>query len=231
MTLHPQLRGLHDGPKILFVRSRLESLYWGLLRPYLPWLKNWILIYEAHDLGSATNGQRDERFEKKISQTRRALSGFDLVISVTRSLSEEIGSLTQGAVQPHVLPLGSGLQRLGEPPKSVLAQGSPHTVLGYTGTVDQLRGVDQIINALRFLPDSVHLRIVGRILPDRHSTGMPNWLLSRLEDPAIRRRVSFCSAVPYAEVAQALDRCDIMIQPSGLLENSYLWTISETGKI
>ena len=88
-------------------------------------------------------------------------------------------------------------------------------MLGYIGTVDRKRGVDQLIAALRYLPEWVNMRVVGRIKANGDAI-CPPWLSELLDDPAIAKKIAFYPPVPYAEVAALIDDCDIVLQPAGL---------------
>lgn len=211
LGLHPSWRLASQQRKVVFVRSRLELLYWGLLKPYLWWLRDWVFIYEAHDLVLDITGDN----EKRRVRTRNALANFDLVICVTRALAEDISVLTEGTAKPVVLSNATGTPRLPYPPKRRLKREPDGIVLGYVGTVDRKRGVDQMIAALRFLPDWVSMRVVGRIKANGEATNPP-WLSELLDDPAIAKKIEFYPPVPYAEVAALIDDCDIALQPAGL---------------
>mgnify|MGYP000998876514 FL=1 len=74
LGLHPAWR-LSGGTKMLFVRSRLEILYWGRMRPYLPWLRDWLFTCELHDLpGSGTESGENGRTAGRRARMARASS-------------------------------------------------------------------------------------------------------------------------------------------------------------
>jgi glycosyltransferase involved in cell wall biosynthesis len=217
LTLHPTWRRLCGQRRVLFVRSRLEFLYWGLLRPHVWWMRNWIFVYEAHDLQAKVEKENGKcGTDYRMTRTSRALAHYDLVICMTASLKRDIESLTSGRVQPVVLSLASGLPRLQHYPRAVWDGRAGRVILGYVGTVDRRHGIVQVLHALRFLPDRIHLRIVGRTPEDSDSRGAPAWLSEVRGDPRIATKVEFCPPVPYATVAEEIDRCDIMLLPAGL---------------
>ena len=92
-TLGRHIRGLAGKQQnVLFVRSRLEFLYWGLFRRYMPWLRRWLFIYEAHDAAGLSPsaafqehpGKAHEGPEERLRRrTLKALRSYDLVLCVT----------------------------------------------------------------------------------------------------------------------------------------------------
>jgi len=217
LGLHPVWRRASGQRKVLFVRSRLESLYWGLMRPYLWWLRDWVFVYEAHDLEVPLRDGEPVAYDygsSRTMRTARALQNYDLVLAVTKELAEDIQIFTQGGVEPRVVPLCTGLQRLQRPP--VVRFSPDRVVLGYIGTADRMRGVDHVLEALRFLPDRIHLRVVGRVRYSSDSGDTTAWLSELLSDPDIASRAELDPPVPYAEVAAQIDACDIVLQPAGL---------------
>src|SRR5690606_30018575 len=79
--------------------------------------------------------------------------------------------------------------------------------------VDLLRGTDDILKAMRFTPDNIRLKIVGRISDNNDSN--TDWLQDLLKDPSIANKVVIYPPVPYAKVVDEIDSCDILLQPSG----------------
>jgi glycosyltransferase involved in cell wall biosynthesis len=104
-------------------------------------------------------------------------------------------------------------------------------VVGYVGTIDQLRGVDILLDAVRFLPDGVRLRLVGRTREEKGCD--PDWLDRRLRDPRVRDRVTLEVTDSIPDVAAELDRCDIVVQPasSDLLDSRYVAPLKTFGYI
>ena len=204
LGFHPEWLFASEQRKVLFVRSRLEFFYWGLLKSYLWWLRDWILAYEAHDLQLDTSGDT----EKRRTRTQKAFASYDLVIAVTHSLAEDIQELTSGAVRCEVVPLCTGLERL---PNCVAIQfSSDRVLLGYIGTVDINHGVGDLFEALKMLPDRFRLRLVGRVRRDIRAQ-LEQWMM----DPAISGRAEILPRVHYSELAEQIDACDILLSPAG----------------
>lgn len=211
--------------KVLFVRSRLEQLYWGLLRPYILPLRDWVFVTEVHDdltwlFGFDDHGIDPDKpallakrqMSARYRRTKRALANFDLVFCPTSIAAEDIAALTEGAVQPVVLRHGSGLTRPDSLPQ--VWAGDDQIVLGYIGTIDQIRGVGQLVKALRFLPPRFSLRLVGRISGQAENARMPAWFEKLLTDNGVTERVNIIPRVPYREIASQIAQCDILLQPA-----------------
>lgn len=209
LGLHGAWRPEAGWRRVLFVRSRLESLYWGLLRPYLKWLRDWIFLYEAHDLQLDTTGDR----EKRRARTRKALASFDSVICTTDLLADDISKLTSGVANCVVVPMSTGLQRLTDPPVVTLSH-SP-ILLGYIGTIDQNHGINVIIEAFKMLPEGYSLRLVGPVRADNVS-----YLSRLLEDNEFASKFDLIPPVHYSDVASEIDICDIVLAPAGNTKHS-----------
>jgi glycosyltransferase involved in cell wall biosynthesis len=207
---HPKWRGSQR--KVLFTRSRLEAIYWGLMRRYWWWMRDWVLVFEAHDLEVPMQNGSYDRQTPKSKRTLRALKNYDVVLAITKGLAEDIADFSEGAVKPELVALSTGLPRLERAPEVKIA--AAQVTLGYIGTVDQMRGVDHVLLALKHLPEGIKLRIVGKVpgSPDQR----PAWLAELLNDSQIAPKVEIRAPVPYAQVAAEIDACDIMIQPAGL---------------
>jgi glycosyltransferase involved in cell wall biosynthesis len=214
--LHPTWHRVSRQQRVLFVRSRLELLYWGLLRTRLWWMRDWLFVYEAHDLYATLEAEPShDGVDGQIARMSRALANYDLVICMTASLKNDIEALTLGAVRPVVLSLASGIPRLHDGPRAIVNDSTKRAVLGYVGTVDRTHGVDQILRALYFLPDGIRLRIVGRLSEEGDARGAPAWLSDLISDPCIAKKVEFCPPVSYSQVAEEIDKCDLMLLPAG----------------
>ena len=221
LAVHPAWRRTSGRRRILFVRSRLESVFWGLMRSYLPWFRKWTFVYEAHDVaGLRTQAALEENpfdlrdgFEGRRRQRQlRAMKGFDLILCVTQALADDLKRWSNGTLQPYVIRHASGLPRLRQPP--VLRRIGDRVVLGYTGTIDQLRGVDILIKAMLHLPEGYVLRLVGRIQGQMADGRRPGWINELLSQPDIGEKVELVRPVPADRVADEIDRCHIMLQPS-----------------
>lgn len=198
--------------KIIFVRSRLEILYWGRLKPYLWWLRDWIFVCEIHGLDlPLINGHYDFTSSRAKSYVK-AFRNYDFLFTPMDGLAGAIREMIRGEVKPEVIPHGSGVERLAASP--VIKLRPKNVLVGYIGTIDLLRGLDCVLSALSFLPDRFQLRIVGRINKG-DMENKPAWLSELLDDPNIASKVDLCPPVPYKDVAANIDACDIVIQPAG----------------
>lgn len=211
LSLHPAWRGRRGQYKVVFVRSRLEILYWGLIRPYLPWMQNRLFVAEIHDLpGGANQSEQDpDRSEGTASAGRarrmlQALRRYDLIITVNQALADDLYWQSNGQIRAVAVPLCSGLMRLPDPPKVSLP--NHRVVLGYFGTVDLAHGIDVVIRALDYLPAHFTLRLTGRIRDDAKSC---------VEAACRTGRVECVEPVPYACMEKEIDACHIAIVPAG----------------
>lgn len=204
---HPAWRRRPGRQRIVFVRSRLEVLYWGLMRPYLRWLRDWLFVCEIHDLQGTLPTSTTDVGKVEARQTRRliqALRNFDLVLTVTAGLAEDLRLLTGDMVNPEVVPLCTGLPRLPAPPAAIY---SPDRILlGYVGTIDRAHGLEDVLRSLELLPPQCVLRITGAAKSD---------IRALLEEAAQSGKVEVCPPVPYADVAAEIDACDIALAPAG----------------
>jgi len=227
LRFQPQWAGFR-GKKILYVRAPKELIYWASLRERQKWLKDWIFIFEADDvLGLDPNQLHGtnpfELHDGPEGQQRqalfRALLNFDLIVCVTQALADDLRLWSNNALQPHVIRHASPLLRTSSPPR--IRSFDNKIVLGYIGTIDQYRGVNILLDAMRFLPQNYSLRLVGKF---RQEKGVdPDWLNKYMEDPQISSRVELIGVVPIHAVAAEIDRCDIVLQPASndLIDSRY----------
>lgn len=210
LTLNPVWwsSGRHN---ILYVRSRLEILFWGLLRPYLWWLRNWTFVCEVHDLPNSHATSPDhppEAGSSRVVRMTRALCNYDLLLAVTKSLADDIQTVTAGAAEVHVMPLCSGLPRLERAPQ--VSFSANRVILGYVGSIDSAHGIDDLLRALAALPNACQLRLIGHV-HDEAKAWIDNWL----SDPERARKIVLVPPVAYAQVQEQIDACDILLAPAG----------------
>lgn len=206
--LSPKWWSLPNRQNVLFVRSEAEIIYWGLMRPYLRFLRKWIFICEIHDIKlplylgeSAINSQVAKRMVK-------AMKNYDIVLAVSKELSDDIRMLTQGCLEPNVIPCATGLSRLTNPP--IVNLSSNCVTLGYIGTVDREHGIEDLFQVIKLLPENFVLRIVGRVRScDR------NWLNTLLGNPSLLKKIELRPPVNYSEITTEIDACDILLLPAG----------------
>ena len=218
LRFHPQWN-MYRGQKILFFRTPKELLYWGLQRESQKWLRDWTFVFEAHDvLGLDPNQFQNtnpfdlqDGIEGRRSQLLlQALLNLDLVVCVTQALADDLKAWSNNKVQPQVVRHASPLSRTSSPPQ--IRFFGKNITLGYIGTIDQYRGVNIILEAMRLLPKNYTLRIVGRMRKEKDVAS--DWLNKYLNDPLIRTRVELKNVVPIHKVAGEIDRCDIVLQPA-----------------
>ena len=106
LTIHLTQNNLNRN--IIFIRSRLEFLFWGLIRPLCFWMRNWIFIFESHDL--LVDIKSDNK--KRINRTKKAYKNFDLILSLTKSLADDIKNFVGEKIKIEILPSATGFKRL-----------------------------------------------------------------------------------------------------------------------
>jgi len=217
LKLNPVWRHSKGRQNVLFVRGNMDTIYWGLMRRYLRQLDDWVYVYEVHDMMIAEGGDRTDRSPLRPTRVLRALLNFDVMTTVSRGIAEDMAEFTSGKARPLVVPQATNMPRLSSYSPPCKDRGINRIVLGYVGTIDRMRGVDHVLQAMRYLPDRFHLQIVGRALREEDDGGAdPGWLTRLLDEPDIGRKVELVGSVPYSEVVTQIDMCDIVIQPAGL---------------
>lgn len=194
--------------KILYARDPKTLRYFGLLRDRQKWLQDWILVYESHDpLGHDPNEFDSDDPFRNDPDILRAAANFDLLLCNTQALAEDLRTWSGGLLKPQVVTLASPLARLERAPQISFGE---KISLGYIGTIDTFRGVDILIQSLRYLPENFSVRIVGRFRPEKGVD--PGWLGALLDDPFIRSRLDLVLTEHISDVAGEIDRCDILVQ-------------------
>jgi len=205
--------------KILYMRDPKLLRYFGLLREKASWLRKWILVYESHDpFGHDPNEFGDRNPFENDPDIVQAAENFDLILTNSEALAQDTESWTNGVIKPKVVTLASPLKQLEHPP--VIKFGD-EIVLGYIGTIDKLRGVDTLINSLRYLPENYRVSIVGRF---RQEAGVdPDWLKELAQDEQIKGRLDLVLTDHIDDVAGEIDRCDILVQTASydVLDSRY----------
>lgn len=194
--------------KVLYVRDPKLLRYFGLLREKAAWLRNWTMVYESHDpFGHDPNVFLDRNPFEDDQEIVRAAANFNLILTNSEALAQDTESWTAGAIKPKVVNLASPLERPDQPPRIEFEE---KIVLGYIGTIDKLRGVDILINSIRYLPENFRVRIVGRF---RQEAGIdPGWLHQMCEDEQIKDRLDLVLTDRIEDVAAEIDRCDVLVQ-------------------
>lgn len=215
--IHPAWRR-NGRQNILFVRRPVDLLFWGAARARFHWLRDWFFVFEAHDvLGLPPEAALEENpFDLKTGDAGRerqelfqALCNFDLIVTVTRSLAEDLEKWSHGKIKPVVIRHASPLPRVEDRPSINLKKDS--VVIGYMGTIDRYRGVDTLIRSVARLPEGYCLRLVGRIEQDENGRLAP-WFQELMNDPQIGPRIDIVNKVPVNQVAGQIDRCDVLVQ-------------------
>jgi glycosyltransferase involved in cell wall biosynthesis len=80
-------------------------------------------------------------------------------------------------------------------------------VLGYTGRLLGIKGVFLLIEMMRYLPENVHLLMIGTGPEEQH-------LRNAVADYRLEQRVHFIGKIPYTQLPQYMNCMDIAIVPS-----------------
>ncbi|MBN2549569.1 MAG: glycosyltransferase family 4 protein [Anaerolineales bacterium] len=226
LAMHPAWRQPKNCRKVLFNRGVNDYTYWGLVKPHLSWLREWLLVYEAHDIAGLDSLARLEQGESgnkeslgKCQHRLQVLRNYDLIVCVTQALADDLQRWSNGALQPQVVRHASSLPRLPHPPET--HPFGKTVVLGYIGTIDTYRGVDTLLKAMRLLPGTFHLRLVGAIPGYKEDGQYPDWLAVLMNDPEIRDKIELIPRVPLSQVTGEIDRCDILLQTA----SSHIYTL------
>ena len=216
------------GKKVLFLRTLREKIYWSFIKRRTRLLNGWTVLYEAHSLDPFTlsideaEGKRGIRrlaWPYRLAMLKRnevrRLSSFDKVVALTQAMADDMYKATDGGVRAEVVHDATLLK-----PKNAIAASSlekkEQIVIGYLGQIDQYRGVDVLMESLRYLDDRFVLRIVGDcgITSDRDAQKRP-WLVELLDNPLIGAKTEFRPRVPYGQIVCEMENCDIMILAAG----------------
>ncbi|MFC2064941.1 glycosyltransferase family 4 protein [Chloroflexota bacterium] len=222
---HPRWR-YFKGQKILFVRDPKALLFWGKIRKSFSEFNKWIFIFEGHstigldpvrfhNIDEIDENNRESQYRKEILD---ALMSFDLVICLTKALANDLMYLSNNRIKPTVIRHASNLPRI--PSFRKISFGTK-IVIGYFGQISQFKGVQNILEALTLLPARFNLRLVGKF---HQEDGVdPYWLKTYLENPLLISRVEVSDSIPIDEVANEIDKCDVLIQPasSNVLNSKY----------
>jgi glycosyltransferase involved in cell wall biosynthesis len=178
-------------------------------------MNDWILCYEAHDtLGldpafflPEHYNQKNRDYTEKEAKTLAAARNFDLMICNTQTLADDMRAWSCGLLNPQVITLASPLPRLEHAPDIHFGE---KITIGYIGTVDKYRGVDILLDSMKYLPNNIRLRIVGRF---RIEEGIdPDWLNQYTKDPKLVSRIEVNLVDQIHDVAAEIDKCDIVVQ-------------------
>jgi len=213
----PQWKG-YEGRKVLFVRDSKELLFWGFQKGQFNKFHDWTFVFEAHStIGLHPNPEAPPPVfvptsdkEKQYHQSvRQALLGFDIVLCVTQAMVDALSTWTDHAVKPVLVRHASPLQRLASQPE---IQFGEKIIIGYIGQISQFKGVELLLEALRFLPQNCILRLVGKQHPKKDVD--PVWFQNYLRDPQLTDRIEVKDPVLINEITEVIDGCDIVVQPA-----------------
>jgi len=159
-------------------------------------------MYEL--IGRPTTGRVLEHFIKYI----------DRFVAISNSVKEIYTSHGYDRKQIDMIP------NMYDPSFSVPEKGSDHGArLLYIGTLKHIKGVEYLVKALTYLPESYYLRIVGDG-PQRENLQM------LVDAYGLRKRVTFVGHVPYDKIPEQYAESDIFVHP-GLWPEPFGRTVLE----
>lgn len=199
-------------PDVIYERYNLFLLagLWLRARRRLPMLLeiNSPLAAERKALGQLQLAGAGERCERALWR------GADIVLPVTEVLAGMVGCKREDAASIHVIPNGADLA-VSPDEEAVIAVrkrlglNADAVVLGFVGFVRAWHGVGWALEALRHLPPTTHLVIVGDgpALAD---------VRTRAEDLGLTARLHLIGRVRHDEVSAYMRTFDIALQTASV---------------
>src|SRR5690606_31762868 len=129
-----------------------------------PFYRDWIFIFEAHstiglqpnEVGQEPVFKAESDFEKRyLAEVLSGLSAFDRVICVTQALTTTLAKWSEGEIKPILIRHASPLSRLSQTPNISFDE---KIIIGYIGQISQYKGVNVILESLRYLPSNFSVR-------------------------------------------------------------------------
>ena len=201
------LTKFRKGP--VFMYSRHEPVLAGMPRkkggPFLVFeaheLKHLAVLERARALG---RGPDDAKTQVRLNRTRsleaRALRNVHGIACITHGLAREIAQTFNPTCPVHVIPSGV-LTRHAQPVEKDID-------VVYCGRLNPWKGVDTLIEAMRWLP-GYRLTVVGGV--DDRCLDRARALAAELD---VSGRIDFPGYVPYQEVWGYLDRARVAVLPT-----------------
>lgn len=182
------------------------------------WTRDVILLEWARALGAATiinlRGGDFERFYRGVSprrqvRIRRTLSRCSAIVPITgeaQSFLRDLG-LQNVSIIPNCIVLTPVRTRL----RRVAAQPAPWRWL-FVGWVMAAKGVIELLDALRAIPDST-LTIIGPVVK-QGDTDIARVIRDALGDPTLTGRLTHVPGMPIHEIAGVYPEHDLFVFPT-----------------
>ncbi|MBG6239543.1 glycosyltransferase involved in cell wall biosynthesis [Mycetocola sp. CAN_C7] len=170
-------------------------------------------VYDSHELWTERNIRADrpvaKRFERLYERIGAKRAGA--VVTVSPSIADWLKKRFRLKARPVLvrnIPLFTG--QVPEPSagrlRELAALTSDDRVLAYCGGITTNRGIEETIDALPLLPESVHFVLLG-FGSEVYRAGLD----ARVRRLGLTDRVHFVGAVPSAEVSTALADADVSL--------------------
>ena len=194
---------------VLYGRSRRQTLQMCRLRGRLGSRAR--IFYEFHNIECelAREEGDEDRAVRNEAEEREIVQRADGIVVISEPLAEDVTRLFGPVHPPTVVPDAVDLDQFPAPAKGVLEEERVRVV--YAGSLYPYKGVDDLVEMLRHLPERVHLTIVG---------GQSAEDLARLKalaraDADLEGRVHFTGLVAPSEVPTHLLDADLICLPAG----------------
>lgn len=203
---------------ILYARNHKQLISWAIARNRYRSLKKWIFVYELHDFNewhgdytiSKDEEIKDFKHFKKTENYLKMLEEFDLVITASKALHDEIPKYTDDIINPILIEHASALKSVDDFKNKFNKSDTEKIRIGYIGTVDSLRGFENIIESMPYIKSNIHFNLIGHIRKDTFSSKTLNIL-----DEQIRKgRLTVKGIVPINELRYEISKNDYLLLTS-----------------
>jgi glycosyltransferase involved in cell wall biosynthesis len=189
---------------VFFASSVKEAVTALHVRDFFLPAKKIPVVFEAHHLISKLKQGRLARM--LYEQEKAAFARADLVVFISETLRKDAEGYLPEPKRAIVSPLGFNDRSIGALPPP--PPGRRERCIVYLGSLQQGKGVDNLVAALALLPENYQAKIIG---------GRPESALTRLREQAkalsLGNRIRFTGQLAHNEVAGALGECDIFAIP------------------
>ena len=176
----------------------------------LPLLYEIRAFWEDAAVGNGTGQEGSLKYRATKALETYAVNRADAVAVICEGLARDLIARDVPAEKIMISPNGVDLGLFGDPPPPDLALAAElgltgKTVIGYVGSFYDYEGIDDLIAAMRLLPDA-HLLLVG-------GGPMEFALRRQSKDSPAKDRIHFIGRVPHDQVERYYSLIDILAYP------------------
>lgn len=192
----PVILTIHTAPELLLAPSQLSSLS---VRGFLGYAR------------------RRYRNRQTIKYKIKPFSKVDKIVTFNRFTEEQLISLA--GVEPQnifktMLPVPDAKLERNKKIRQIMNVDDDTIILCTTGFINEYKGFDQAIKALKFLPDNYSLAILGGINPDSGNPSVYDGLTDLILTLGLENRVYISGYIEDdSELAVLMQGCDIALYP------------------